>query len=63
MFRIISPNTDPTPTYVADTVDDLKEIKRQQFDSNVQGIAAIVLHDTNGVEVYMLDFAGEWIKL
>ena len=63
MSRIISPNTDPTPTYVADTVDDLKEIKRQQFDSNVQGIAALVLHDTNGVEVYMLDFAGEWIKL
>lgn len=63
MFRIISTNMEPTPTYVADTVDDLKEIKRQQFDSNIQGIAAIVLHDTNGVEVYMLDYAGEWIKL
>ena len=63
MFRIISSSSDPTPTYVADTIEDLAEIKRQQFDSNILGIAALVLHDTNGAEVYMLDYAGEWVKL
>lgn len=63
MFRIISNSQDPTPTYVADTVEDLAEIKYQQFDSNVLGIAALVLHDTNGAEVYMLDAKGEWVKL
>lgn len=63
MFRIISNPTDPTPTYVADTKDDLAEIKRQQYDGNLQGIAALVLHGANGAEVWMLDFSGEWVEL
>lgn len=63
MFRIYSNPSDPTPTYVADSRNDLAEIKRQQYDSNVQGIAAVVLHGLNGVEVWMLDYAGEWVML
>lgn len=62
MFRIISQNTDPTPTYVADTPADLAEIKRQQYDSNVQGIAALVLDDGDGKPMlYILSSEGEWI--
>lgn len=62
MFRIMSENTDPTPTYIADTRDDLTEIKRQQFDSNVQGIAALVLDDGDGKPMlYILNSEGEWM--
>lgn len=61
MFRIISSSSDPTPTYVADTMADLDDIKRQQYDSNVLAIAALVLNDgTNKPNLYVLDSEGNW---
>lgn len=62
MFRIISTNIEPTPVYIADTVEDLVEIKRQQYDSNVQGIAALVLDNGDGKPMlYILNSEGEWM--
>lgn len=62
MFRIISTNIEPTPVYIADTVEDLPEIKRQQYDSNVQGIAALVLDNGDGKPMlYILNSEGEWM--
>ena len=62
MFRIISTNIEPTPVYIDDTVEDLAEIKRQQYDSNVQGIAALVLDNGDGKPMlYILNSEGEWM--
>lgn len=62
MFRIISTNIEPTPVYIADTVEDLAEIKHQQYDSNVQGIAALVLDNGDGKPMlYILNSEGEWM--
>ena len=62
MFKIISTSSDPTPTYVADTKEDLAIIKKQQWDSNVLGIAALVLDDGDGKPMlYVMNAEGEWM--
>ena len=62
MFRIISTNLEPTPVYIADTREDLDQIKRQQFDNDVQGIACLVLDDGDGKPMlYIMNTEGEWV--
>lgn len=62
MFRIISEPDNPTPTYIADTHEDLAHIKRQQYDDDVQGIACLVLDDGDGKPMlYILNTEGEWV--
>lgn len=62
MFRIISTNLEPTPVYIADTRADLDAIKRQQYDDDVQGIAALVLDDGDGKPMlYVMNTEGEWV--
>ena len=62
MFRIISTNLEPTPVYIADTRDDLTQIKRQQYDGDVQGIACLVLDDGDGKPMlYIMNAEGEWV--
>ena len=58
-FRIISNPSDITPTFAADTVEDLELILKDRH-YNEQGTAAIVLATT---EVYMLNGKRQWVKL
>lgn len=60
MFRIVSGSTSPVPTYVADAIDDLPKIRKEQYDSNMIGISAIVLAG-QGAGTYVLTGAKEWI--
>lgn len=59
MFRIISSPSEPTRTFVADTVADLSRITEdRRYDE--QGTTAFVLEDKN---VYMLDGGKKWVKV
>lgn len=60
MYRIISSPTEPTPTYVADTEEDLPLIWKEQSDSNMIGVAVLVLATT---DIWMIDGNKEWRKL
>lgn len=59
MFRIISPPTEPVPTYVCDTEEDLEQILKEQYDGNVIGITAFNLENKC---VYMLGGDHTWSK-
>ena len=52
MFRIISAPSDPVPTYVCDTKNDLPLILKEQFDGNMIGITVLYKKKKN---VYMLN--------
>lgn len=59
MFRIISSPSEPTRTFVADTIADLSRITEdRRYDE--QGTTALVLEDKN---VYILNGNKEWVRV